>query len=185
MKKNVLTILSLTIMLAFIAPLMTNAQGGKANFAGTWTLNVEKSTPAPAAPAGGGGGGGGRGGFGGGPFVCTQDANTLTRTTTRNGQDGTPVTRSTVYTLDGKENTLATPAGGGGGGGNAVPAKYTATWSADGKTLTIVTTRTFNDTPTKSTETWTLTAPKTLSIVSTGMGRDGTPTTRTSVYEIK
>lgn len=175
MKKNV--ILSLTIILAFLLPQMISAQ--KANFAGTWTFNAEKSTQ----PAGGGGGGGGRGGMGGN-FVCTQDANTLTRTTTRTGQDGTPVTRSTVYTLDGKENTLAAPAGGGGGG-NAAPAKYTATWSADGKTLTIVTTRTFNDTPMKTTEVWTLTNPKTLTIVSSGMGRDGAPTTRTQIYEQK
>ena len=174
---NLMKILSLTIMMAFIAPLMTNAQAGKANFAGTWTFNAEKSTQPPA-----GGQGGGRGM--GGNFVATQDANTLTRVTTRTGQDGTPTTRTTVYTLDGKENTLAAPAGGGGGG-NAAPAKYTATWSADGKTLTIVTTRTFNDTPTKSTEVWTLTAPKTLSIVTTGTGRDGAPTTRTAIYEIK
>jgi hypothetical protein len=180
---NLMKILSLTIMLAFIVPLMTYAQGGKANFAGTWTYNAEKSTPPPAAAGGGQGGGGGR--MGGGNFVAKQDANTLTRVTTRTGQDGTTTTRESVYTLDGKENTLATPAGGGGGGGNAAPAKYTATWSADGKSLTIVTTRTFNDTPTKSTEVWTLTAPKTLSIVTTGTGRDGAPTTRTAVYEIK
>jgi hypothetical protein len=138
MKKNVtnisglIKILSLTIMLAFIASLTTNAQGGKANFAGTWTLNAEKSTPAPAPPAGGQGGGqgGGRGGFGGGPFVATQEANLLSVSRTRNGQDGTPVTTVTKYTLDGKEcvNTM---------GQNE--AKSTATWSADGKSLTIVT----------------------------------------------
>jgi hypothetical protein len=167
----------LTIMLAFIATLTTNAQGGKANFAGTWTFNAEKSTPAPT-----GGGGGGR--MGGGNFTATQNANTLTRVTTRTGQDGTTTTRTSVYILDGKENTLAAPAGGGGGG-NAAPAKYTATWSADGKSLTIVTVRTFNDQPMKSTEVWTLTAPKTLTIVTTGAGRDGAVTTRTAVYEIK
>jgi hypothetical protein len=178
MKKNLLTILSLVIMLAFIAPQMTNAQAGKANFAGTWTYNAEKSTQ---PPAGGGGGGGGRGGLGN--FVATQDANTLTVVSTRVGQDGTSTTRTSAYTLDGKENTLAAPAGGGGGGGGT-PSKYVATWSADGKSLTIVTTRTFNDTPMKSTEVWSLTAPKTLSIVATRQGQDGEVKT-TRVYEIK
>jgi hypothetical protein len=107
---NLMKMLSLMIMLAFIAPLMTNAQAGKANFAGTWTYNAEKSTQPPA----GGGGGGGRGGLGN--FVATQDANTLTVVSTRVGQDGTSTTRTSAYTLDGKENTLAAPAGGGGGG---------------------------------------------------------------------
>jgi hypothetical protein len=182
MKKNVLTILSLTIMLAFIAPLVTNAQGGKANFAGTWTYNAEKSTPPPAAPAGGGGGGGqggggGRGGFGGGNFVATQDANLLTVTRTRPGQNGgDPVTTVSKYTLDGKEsvNTM----------GNS-ESKSVATWSADGKSLSIATTRQGQNGPTTSTQVWTLTAPKTLSIATTAPGRDGVTATRTAVYEIK
>jgi hypothetical protein len=187
MKKNVtnisglIKILSLTIMLAFIATLTTNAQGGKANFAGTWTYNAEKSTPAPAPPAGGQGGGGqggggGRGGFGGGNFVSTQEANLLSVSRTRNGQDGTPVTTVTKYTLDGKEcvNMM---------GQNE--SKSTATWSADGKSLTIVTKTSFNGTDRTSTAVWTLTAPKTLSIATTAAGRDGAVTTRTAVYEIK
>jgi hypothetical protein len=177
MKKNVtnisglIKILSLTIMLAFIATLTTNAQGGKANFAGTWTFNAEKSTPAPT----GGGGGGGRG-FGGGNFVATQDANLLSVSRTRNGQDGTPVTTLSKYTLDGKEcvNMM---------GENE--SKSTAKWSADGKSLTIVTKTSFNGNDRTSTQVWTLTAPKTLSIVTTGTGRDGAVTTRTQVYEIK
>jgi hypothetical protein len=180
-KSNLLKILSLTMMLAFIGSVSMNAQGGKANFSGTWTYNAEKSTPPPTAPAGGGGGGGQRMG-GGGNFVATQDATSLTRETSRTGQDGTVTKRTTVYVLDGKENTLAAPAGGGG---NAAPGKYVATWSADGKNLTIVTERTFNETTTKTTEVWTLTAPKALSIVTTRPGRDGAMTTTTAVYEIK
>lgn len=172
---NLMKILSLTIVLAFIAPLMTNAQAGKANFAGTWTYNAEKSTQPPA----GGGGGGGRGGLGN--FVATQDANTITVVSTRTGQDGTSTTRTSAYTLDGKENTLAAPAGGGGGG---TPSKYVATWSADGKSLTIVTTRTINDAPMKSTEVWTLTAPKTLSIAGSRTTQDGEVKT-TRVYDKK
>ena len=101
-----------------------------------------------------------RGGMGGGNFVATQDANTLTSYNNQNRTGWYPNYQiCTVYTLDGKENTLPAPAGGGGGGGGAA-SKYVATWSADGKTLTIVTTRTFNDTPMKTTEVWTLTDPK-------------------------
>jgi hypothetical protein len=177
---NLLKILSLTIVLAFIAPLMTNAQ--KANFAGTWTYSAEKSTQ-PTAPAGGGGGGGGqgggggRGGFGGGGnFVATQDANTLTRVSTRTGQDGTPVTTTLKYTLDGKECVNTNPRG---------DSKSVCTWSADGKTLTIVTTRDMNGTPMKTTEEWAITAPKTLSIVTSRAGQDGTIRKTTAVYEVK
>lgn len=166
MKKNVLTLLSLIIMLAFIAPLMTNAQTGKANFAGTWTFNAEKSTQPQ------GGGGGGRGGFGGGNFVATQDANLLT--VTRTSQDGTK--RVSKYTLDGKESVNTMGQG---------ESKSVATWSADGKSITIVTKMSFNGNERTSTQVWTLTAPKTLSIVTTGTGRDGGTTTRTAVYEIK
>jgi len=157
MEKNVLNLmrlLSLTIMLALIMPVVTNAQAGKANFAGTWALNAEKSTQ----PQGGGGGGGQR--MGGGSFAVTQEANLLTRT--RTGQDGTST--STKYTLDGKVSVNTTGRG---------DSKSVATWSADGKTLTIVTTSTFNDTERKSTEAWTLTDAKTLSIKSTSPGRDG------------
>jgi hypothetical protein len=170
MKKNVLTILSLIIMVAFIAPQMTNAQAGKASFAGTWTLNAEKSTQ----PQGGGGGGGGRGGMGGN-FVATQEANLLTIVRTRTGQDGTATTTTTKYTLDGKEcvNTM---------GQNE--AKSVATWSADGKSLTIVTKTNFNGTERTGTQVWTLTAPKSLSIESTRQGQDG-PVKTTQVYDMK
>ena len=76
MKKNVrnlLQLLSVLIALALIAPVNAQAQA-KANFAGTWTLNAEKSTLPQGGP---GGGGGGR--MGGGDFTVTQDANTLTQ----------------------------------------------------------------------------------------------------------
>jgi hypothetical protein len=171
---NLLKILSLMIMLAFIAPVMTSAQ--KANFAGTWTYSAEKSTPAPTGGGGGGGGGGGRGGFGGGNFVATQDANLLTVTRTRTGQDGTPTTTVTKYTLDGKESVNTMGQG---------ESKSTATWSADSKTLTIVTKTSFNGNERTTTQAWSLTAPKTLTIKSTRTGQDGTPTTTSQVYEIK
>jgi hypothetical protein len=177
----ILRIISLTVILAFLLPAMTNAQG-KANFAGNWTYNASKS-PQPAGGGPGGGGGGGRGGFGGGNMVATQEANLLTVATTRNGQDGTPVTTTMKYTLDGKE-TINTMAGFGGGDPMKVPS--VATYSADGKSLTIVTTRTFNDQTMKTTEVWTLTDANTLSIASTRPGfNGGDATTTTRVYDKK
>jgi Tol biopolymer transport system component len=143
---------------------MIHAQGSKANFAGSWAMNAEKST----LPQGGGGGGGQRMG---GTFTITQEANLLTQT--RTGQDGT--TRVTKYTLDGKESVNTT------GGGES---KSTANWSADGKTLTIVTKATFNGNERTSSAVWSLIDAKTLSIVSTRQGQDGEVKT-TMVYDKK
>lgn len=169
---NLMKILSLTIMLAFIAPVMTNAQAGKANFAGTWTVNAEKSTP---PPAGGQGGGGQR--MGGGNFVATQDANTLTTVRTRPGQDGAqPTVTTTVYTLDGKEKINTTPRG---------ESKSVGTWSTDFKSLTIVTKSSFNGNEMTSTAVWSLIDAKTLSIKTSRPGQDGAMSTTTTVYEIK
>src|SRR5450759_2242338 len=108
MKKNIenrtinsskfMRLISLAIILVLIAPVMINAQAGKSNFAGDWTLNAAKSTQPPA----GGGGGGQRGG--GGNFIAAQEANLLTSTRTRTGQDGTATTTVLKYTLDGKES---------------------------------------------------------------------------------
>ena len=173
MKKNVsnlMRLLSLTIVLALIMPAISNAQA-KANFAGSWAVNAAKSTPAPTG--GGGGGGGAR--MGGGDFIATQEANLLTTTRTRTGQDGTATTTVLKYTLDGKVSVNTNPRG---------ESKAVATWSADGKTLTIVTTSTFNDREMKSSEAWTLTDAKTLSITSTRQGQDGEVKT-TRVYDKK
>jgi len=164
MKKNVsslMQLLSLTIAMFLIAPLMTHAQTGKANFSGTWALNAEKST----LPEGGGQR------MGGGDVTITQDATTLTQS--RAGRDGT--TRETKYILDGKENVNTTGRG---------EMKYTAKWSADGKTLTIVTKFSFNDNERTSTAVWSLTDAKTLSIASTRQGQDGEVKT-TMVYDKK
>jgi Tol biopolymer transport system component len=167
MKKNVsnlMQLLSLTIMLVFIAPVIMHAQAGKANFAGSWTYNESKSTPAQ-----GGGGGGQRGG---GSFTVAQEANLLSQT--RTGQDGTP--RVTKYTLDGKESINTTRGG---------DSKSTAKWSADGKSLTIVTKSDNNGTERISTAVWSLTDAKTLSIVNTRKGQDGTERKTTMVYDKK
>jgi Tol biopolymer transport system component len=165
MKKNLgnlMQLLSLIIALAIVTPVITNAQDGKANFAGTWALNAEKST----LPQGGGGQR-----MGSTNFTVTQEANVLTQT--RTSQDGT--TRVTKYTLDGKESVNTT------GGGES---KSTANWSTDGKTLTIVTKSNFNGNERTSTAVWSMIDAKTLSILSTRQGQDGEVKT-TMVYDKK
>lgn len=179
MKRNVtLQLLSLTIIMAFLLmPFTTNAQGSKANFAGTWTFNAEKSNM--GQPPQGGGGGQRMGGFGGGNFVATQEANLLTVERTRTGQDGQTMTTTSKYTLDGKESVNKTARG---------ESKSVASWSADGKSLTIVTKRSFErDGQTMemtTTEVWSLTGPASLSIVSTMNTPNGERKT-TAVYDKK
>ncbi len=157
MKKNfILQILSFTVILAFLGlPLASNAQGSKANFSGTWAFNAEKSQMGEQ-----GQGGGMRGG--GGNMVVKQEANLLTVEQTRTGQDGQSTTTTSKYTLDGKESVNTTARG---------ESKSIATWSADGKSVNVVTTRSFErdgqTTQMKTTEVWSLTSPTALSVVST------------------
>ncbi len=183
--KNLKIALSALVIVAFlIPPVIVNGQAGKANFAGTWALNAEKSNmgqgqgqPPQGQGQGQGGGQGMRmGGFGGGNFVAKQEANLLTVERTRQGQDGQSTTTTSKYTLDGKESINSTGRG---------ESKSTATWSADGKSLTIVTSRTFNDMTMKSTEVWTLTSPAALSIVTTSTNPNGEEMKRTAVYDKK
>lgn len=165
MKKNVsnlMRFLSLTIVLILVAPSMIDAQTGKVDFTGTWALNAEKST----LPEGGGGPR-----MGGGNITVTQEANLLTQT--RTGQDGTP--RVTKYTLDGKESINTTFGG---------ESKSTAKWSADGKTLTILTRFSFDGNEMTSTAVWSLIDAKTLSVVSTRQTPDG-EVKATMVYDKK
>jgi hypothetical protein len=176
MKKNLtLQILSFAILFAFLCmPVNTSAQGSKANFAGNWAFNAEKSNLGDAPQ-----GGGGQRMGGGGNFVAKQEANLLTVESTRTGQDGQSVTTTSKYTLDGKVSVNTT----GRGESNS-----TATWSADGKSLTIVTTRTFErdgqSMEMKTTEVWSLTSPTALSIVRTMNTPNGERKT-TMVYDKK
>jgi hypothetical protein len=170
--QNVMKALSLVIMLAFIAPVVTNAQ--KANFAGNWAFNAEKSQ----LGQGGGGQGGGRG-FGGGNMVVKQEANLLTVETTRPGRDGgAPTTTTLKYTLDGKESVNTSQRG---------TSKSVATWAPDGKSLKIATSQTFDmngETRTmNSSEVWTVNGA-TLSVARTRTGQNGEVTT-TMVYDKK
>jgi hypothetical protein len=165
-------LLSITLVLALISPVFVNAQAGKSNFAGDWTLNAEKSTQPQ-----GGQGGGMR--MGGGSFTATQDANLLTVVRTRTGQDGQATTTTMKYTLDGKESVNTSARG---------DSKSVATWSSDGKSLTIETSRTMEmngeSRTMKSKEVWTLTDPKVLTVTTTRQGPDGEVTTK-MVYDKK
>lgn len=124
------------------------------DFSGTWAINAEKTAAANPAPPGGGGGGGRGGGMGGGEITIKMTGTEMAITRTMGGN-----AMETKYVLDGKENTVNTGRG---------DMKYTATWndttlvisgsqpgrdgtpsptkteyavSADGKTLTVTTTR--------------------------------------------
>lgn len=155
MKKQLMYLMklfSLTVIMATVVPAFLFAQKGKVSFAGTWTLNEQKSTQPQ--------GGGNPQRMGGGSFVIAQEENLLTRT--RTAQDGT--TRVSKYTLDGKENVNMTGRG---------EVKSTAKWSEDGKTLTIVSKFNIDGNDRTSTEVWTLTDSKTLSIAVTRPGQNG------------
>lgn len=167
---------ALIISVFLLAPFAVNGQTGKVNFSGTWSLNAQKSTMGQGQgqqPQGQSQSQGQRGGVGGN-FVAKQDGNVLTVERTRGDQKIT-----SRYTLDGKESINTT------GRGNS---KSIATWSADGKSLSIVTTRSFErdgkTTEMKTTEVWTLTNPSTISIASTMKTPNGERKT-TMVYEKK
>lgn len=117
--------------------------------------------------------------MGGGDFIAKQDGNNLTVERTTNAPDGTVNTVNTKYTLDGKESVNNTGRG---------DSKSTATWSSDGKKLTIKTTRTMTrdgeSRTTTSTEVWSLTDGKTLQIEMTMPSANG-ERKMTSVYNKK
>ncbi|HOW08918.1 MAG TPA: hypothetical protein PLX08_03855 [Bacteroidales bacterium] len=171
MKKSItMQVVSLAVIAAFLCmPLTLSAQGSRPNFSGKWIFNESKSNLGDQP----------QGGFrmGGGNFTATQDANSLTVESTRNTPDGQTMTTTSKYTLDGKVSVNSTGRG---------ESKSTATWSADGKSLTIVTTRTFErdgqSMEMKTTEVWSLTSPKVLSIVRT-MNTPNGERKITSVYD--
>jgi hypothetical protein len=162
--------LSLMITMALILlPLSMSGQGSKTNFSGTWTYNAEKSTQSQGQGMG----------RSGGDLTVKQEGNLLTVDRTFQGRDGGAMTMSSKYTLDGKESVNQSRMG---------DSKSVATWSADGKTLTIKTTRTMTregqSRTMNSTEVWTLTDAKTLSIESTMPSQNGERKV-TSVYNKK
>ena len=164
-------LMCLTIILAFFMPVITNAQAGNTDFSGTWALNAEKSAL---------GDGQGSQRMFGGNFVAKQEANLLTVERTRTNQNGETSTTTAKYTLDGKESINTSQRG---------ESKSVATWSSDKKVLTIATTTAFemdgNKMTMKSSQVWTLTNPKTITINSTRQGRDGEEVKATAVYDKK
>ena len=145
------------LSLAALALLAGNATSqAKPNFAGNWTLNTEKSDPMGGGP-GGGGGGAGRGmGGASAPLTITQTDDKLVIEI----KAETP--RTLTYALDGKESVnpgmrgaetkskarwegesliiesttaMSTP-----NGDMTITAKEVRSVSADGKTMTVVTT---------------------------------------------
>jgi hypothetical protein len=161
----------------FAMPAALNGQGSKVNFSGNWVYNADKSDsgqPQGQLP----GGMQGRG-FGGGDFTAKQEGNILTVTRTMSGRDGSSNTVTSTYTLDGKESVNSSGMG---------ESKSVAKWSADGKVLTITTTRTMSrggeSMTMTSTEVWSLTDPTTLQIDMTRSTPGGDRKTK-SVYTKK
>jgi len=159
----------------------TFAQGSKTNFSGSWAFDADKSQAAQPAGQGQpqGQGQGQRPGGSGGDFVAKQEANLLTVERTRTNREGVSSTTVSKYTLDGKESVNSTARG---------DSKSVATWSSDGKTLTIKTSRTMDmngeSVTMNSTEVWSLTDAKTLSI-STSMATPNGERKSTAVYNKK
>jgi hypothetical protein len=90
------------------------------------------------------------------------------------------MTTTMKYTLDGKESVNTSQRG---------DSKSVATWSADNKSLSIATSRTFEMNGEKmtmnSTEVWSRTDAATLTVNSTRQGRDGEEVKVTLVYDKK
>ncbi|TFH47093.1 MAG: hypothetical protein E4G92_05625 [Bacteroidia bacterium] len=165
------------VMAVTVMTLNMNAQVSKVNFSGSWVLNAEKSNSGQAA--GQGQGQGQRMGGLGGNFTAKQESNLLSVESTREGRDGTSRTTVNKYTLDGKESINSTGRG---------DSKSVATWSADGKKLTIKTSRTIDmngeSRTVSSTEEWSLTDAKTLSVITT-MATPNGERKATAVYNKK
>jgi hypothetical protein len=162
-----LKMLSLTLMLTLVIPFVSQAQTGKVNFTGSWALNAGKSTMGDNPR------------MAGGDFIANQEGNNLSVERTRTNRDGETMKTTMKYTLDGKECINTSPRG---------DSKSVATWSADGKTLTISTARTFEmngeTVNMKSVEAWVLTDPKTVTIQSTSSTPNG-ERKMTMVYDKK
>lgn len=165
---NFMWIISLAIFfVSFITPAKVVAQDSKANFTGTWVANAAKSTQS-------------EGNFRGAKqLTVIQEANILNVDRLRTGRDGQDAVSKDKFTLDGKECVNESGRGA---------SKSVATWSADGKTLTIATTRSMNMNGTpmemKSSEAWSLTDAKTLTILSVSQSQNGERKI-TLVYDLK
>jgi hypothetical protein len=181
--KERLMIMSVLLVAAMLLPTAMMGQGSKTNFTGSWVYDATRSNT--GQPQGQDQGqnqrqaGQNRPGMGGGDFTVKQDGNVLTVERTMKAPDGTVNTMTSKYTLDGSESVNSSRGG---------ESKSVATWSSDGKKLTIKTTRTMNrggETRTmNSTEVWSLSDPKTLTMEMTMPSPNG-DRKMTSVYTKK
>ena len=164
MKAGMSHLLSLMIIMALtVLPLSLDGQGTRTDFSGTWVYNAEKSNTGQAS-----GQGQGRGGFAGGDFTVKQDANLLTVERIRTNPEGQSSTITTKYTLDGTESLNSSQRG---------DSRSVASWSSDGKVLTIKTTRTMTrdgeSRTLTTTEVYSLSDSKTLNIEITSPSPEG------------
>ena len=139
----------------------------KPNFAGTWTLDMEKSVLPQGR--GGGQGGGRQGGGAAQPLTITVDGSKMSVAQQR-GEN----TVTTVYLLDGtvSKNTMA-----GRQGGEPTEVTYTSKWDGAKLVTTIVNPRG------TSTESRWIEADGTMVVETTRTGPDGTATTTKLVYK--
>lgn len=141
-----------------------------ADFSGEWTLNEQKSTI-----------GENLGRMASKKLKITQESTAISIERTGTNRNGETVTSNEKLTLDGKETDISANNGGGGGGGGNATRKVSAQWAADGKALTINSTRTFtrdgNTMENKTTENWSLSEDgKILTIDLTSTSQRGTNT---------
>lgn len=162
-------------MLTLAALLATVAQGplsaqGKADFSGTWKINVEKSDPMGGGPGGGGGGGGGGGsGMAAAVTTITQTAAKLTIEV----KVGDNPPRVSNYNLDGSESINTTQRG---------ESKSKASW--DGASLVITTESSFNGNTFTTKSVRSLSADgKTMTVTTTRPSQAGGETTTKQVYD--
>ncbi|MFA9391541.1 MAG: hypothetical protein ACERKD_17155 [Prolixibacteraceae bacterium] len=157
-KNNVKSLLAIVFVSIFMIT-TSNVVAQNSNFSGTWTFNESKSKAEDM-------------GFrrAASKITVTQDDLALTAERVSKGRDGEDRIRKEKVTLDGKEceNVIFQDR----------KRKSVATWSADGKELTIKSSMTFDmggeSREFKSLEVWKLSDDKkVLSIESTFDGRDG------------
>ncbi len=165
---RIFQVLTISMILVLLAIPSYSFTGDKTDFTGEWTLNESKSDL-----------GEGRA-FAAFKIVVKQEGNTLTIERTRTGRNGEERTNSETLTMDGKENINENERGS---------STSLVTWSDDGTTLTIKTTREFDRQgetfEMNSTEVWTLAEDgKVLSIQSEISSSRG-ERSATLVYEKK
>ena len=153
-------ILSAALAVAFVAGV---AAQGKPNFAGSWTLDPEKSV------MGGRQGGGNRGGGAPAPLTITVEGQKMSIAQTRG-----ETTVTTVYMLDGtvSKNTVA-----GRQGGEPTEVTYTSKWEGNALVTTIV-----NPRGTSTEKRW-VDADGTMVVETTRTGQDGTPQVTKLVFK--